>query len=147
MKIILGAGVDNARFGMTADEAGSVLGAADKDYIEDDGDRCLCYNLLGLVLKFEEEHAGRLGWILVINPEAMLWDIKPIGRQFSDFEQIADSRLQEAKDHDDHGYWGSTMWEDSWIEVQHTLGRIDQINFGVRFDTEDKPQWPKPEDT
>ncbi|MFC7339479.1 hypothetical protein ACFQY0_19965 [Haloferula chungangensis] len=143
MVITPGFGVATARFGMTVAEALDVIGRPDQDFVDNDGDRCLCYNSFGMVLKFEELHSGRLGWLLVLGPEATLWGHNPFNMRFSELEPLLDARLNETKDREDYGYWGSTTWEDSWLEVQHALDRVQQINLGVRFDSEDNPLWPE----
>jgi hypothetical protein len=143
MIITPGVGFATARFGMTVAEALDVIGIPDRDFVEDDGDRCLCYNSFGMVLKFEELHSGRLGWIIVLGPEAALWGRNPFGMRFSELEPLLDARLNETKDREDYGYWDSTTWEVSWLEVQHALDRVRQINLGVRFDSEDNPLWPE----
>ena len=143
MIITPGVGFATARFGMTVAEASYVVGMPDRDFVEDDGDRCLCYNRFGMVLKFEELHGGRLGWILVLGPEATLWGQNPFAMRFSELESFLDTRLNGNKEREDYGYWGTTTWEDTWLEIQHVLDRVRQINFGVQFDSADNPLWPE----
>jgi len=143
MKITPRVGAANARFGMTVHEGIEAMGVPDRDYIDDDGDRCLCYDRLGLVLRFEEVHCGRLGWIMVLNPEATIRGRRAIGIRFSEIESFLDAEFVEAKDYQDFGYWCSTTWVASWLEVQYALGWVQQINLGVCFDDADEPLWPE----
>ena len=134
MEIIPRVGVTNLRFGMTVGQVLEVAGLPDADYIDaDDGDRYLCYNRLGVALRFNEEGERRLGWIVVANPEATVFGRKAIGARFSEIEALLDSELHDAKACDDFGYHRYTTWEETWLEVQHTLGWIQQIKLGVPF--------------
>ena len=143
MEIIPRIGVTNLRFGMTVDQVREVAGLPDADYIDaDDGDRYLCYNRLGVALRFNEEGERRLGWIVVANPEATVFGRKAIGTRFSEIEALLDTELHDTKACDDSGYHRYTIWEETWIEVQHTLGWVQQINLGVTFNSDDEPLWP-----
>jgi hypothetical protein len=53
MKITPRIGVGQVRFGMITDEVLTVLGAPDRGFLCDDGERRFRYNTFGLVLTFE----------------------------------------------------------------------------------------------
>lgn len=131
------------RFGMITDEVLTVLGAPDRGFLCDDGERRFRYNTFGLVLTFESINEHRLGWIIVANPAATLYGKKVIGESFLEVASCIDSHLQETKSLEDYELWSSTTWDDSWVEVQETAGWVTEIHLGVPFGGDDCPLWPE----
>ena len=143
MKIIPEYGTDQILFGSTKQDCIKTYGPPTKEVIDDSGDINLYYFDLGLALKLEQENNGLVGWIQVSNPRVSLLGIKPIGQKASviieQLKQTLGSNIEEQNLDD----WQSIVFEDYWLEIQVSLGFIQQVNFGVLYDEEDKPKWPK----
>lgn len=142
MKIIPAQGTDQIKFGSSQEDCLKVFGKPTKEVIDDYECTNFCYFNLGLGLKFERENKDLLGWIQVTNPEAELFSLKPIGKKADDILEQLKKELGSNIEQQDLGEWQSLTFEDHWLEIQMSIGFIQQINFGVLYDDTDKPKWP-----
>ena len=143
MDISIGKGIDDFVFGKTESEIIETHGLPNKKYIDEFGDIYFKYNALEITLKFEKEHAYRLGWIETSNIKAKLLDYSPwtIAKQnlIPELTRI----LSEPPETEDYGSFESVTYNNSWIEFQFEYGKLNQINFGVLLDDNNQPKWPQ----
>lgn len=143
MNICLSTGLDNLVFGMIESEVISTLGEPNKIVVSTFGNRELLYYKFKLALKIEPENDDRLGWIGVHNRDARwnshkIWNI--------DKEQLLSllaAELEEGYTFDDYGNMESFSFKESWVELQYEFGELYSFNFGVRYDGNNLPIWPK----
>jgi len=143
MEIIPRVGLDILKLGLTADEVINSLGVPTKDSRDEFEDRFMCYHGKGIAVRFEDGNDNRVGWIIVSNPSVTLYGIQPIGMDIDTVINHLEQHLNEKIDIDDFDDSTSRTFEDSWVEVQETLGFVQQINIGVPYDDKDNPLWPE----
>jgi hypothetical protein len=135
-------GLEEIRFGMRKREILKKWGAPSREIEEENGCLTLCYFSKGVGLRLEDFDEARLGWIMVSNPQARIFDQPAIGISASALAEYLRGKLGEIPEIDDYGTWSSQTFRNAWIEVQETLGWVTAINFGVIFSTTDEPLWP-----
>ena len=143
MKIQPIVGLDDLKFGFTCHEVIKLHGDPSSEFVDDFGDLNLCYSNQGFAVKIEKENDDRVGWIMVSNPLVSAFGIQPIGQQIDDVIEHFQKHLSDTVEVEDYGIWTSRTFENSWIEIQETLGIVTQINFGVAYDKEGNIQWPR----
>ena len=131
------------KFGLTAQEVIDLHGNPSTEFVDDFGDRHLCYSNLGFAAKIEKESGDRVGWIMVSNPSVSLFGIKPIGQPIDVVIGHFQKHLSDTVEIEDYGIWTSRTFKNAWVEIQETLGIVTQINFGVAYDDQDNIQWPR----
>jgi len=142
MKITIGTGIDELKFGMKKSDIFALLKMPDKTYKDDYGDRFLLYYDLDLVLKIEIDHNNRLGLIEVQNPNVTLFGSEIIGKSQRDVLEFINQHLEETPEKDDFNSFESFFYEENWLELQFELGKLKSICFGVLYDRNDQPIWP-----
>ena len=143
MEIIPRVGLDILKFCLTADEVIDSLGAPTKDSLNEFEDRYICYHGKGFAVRIEDGNDNRVGWIMVSNPSVTLFGIQPIGMDVESVIAHVKKYLNENIDFDDYDDSSSRTFEDSWVEIQETLGFVQQVNFGVPYDDDDNVIWPE----
>ena len=142
LEITLGYGVDSILFGLTEQQAITVLGKPDKSYFTDEENKRLQFNNLLIELSFETENDYRLGWIEVHNPNVTILGHRLIGKAMSDVLSILRAGLEAEPKVDDYGSFVSVTFEEEWLELQFSFNNLTNINFGVLYGKTDEPVWP-----
>lgn len=142
MRIELFCGVDDLYFGMSEPEIVTALGKPNKIIVSEQGNRDLCYFNQKLVLKVEPENDARLGWIEVHNRQARWLNVDPWTLSRESLLGLLTKELHDTYHIDDYGIMESYSFNKNWIELQYELGDLVSFNFGVPYDSNDKPLWP-----
>ena len=142
MKIIPAHGTEQINFGSTKQDCIKTFGQPTKEIIDDGGNTILCYSNLGLGLKLEKENDDLLGWIQITNPKVTMFGIKPIGCETVGVIEKLKQELGSNIEEQDLGEWQSLTFEDHWLEIQTSLGFVQQVNFGVLYGEDGDPNWP-----
>lgn len=142
MKIELGKGIDQLRFGM--DEASVIehFGEADKNYTEESGDRCMAYYEQNLALRFDREFSYRLTWVECHNTSAEFLGTKPFEIPSDSLTYLVEQRSAEEPEVFEMGWLTTLFYQDDWLELQFQFGKLSALNFGVFFGDQDDPHWP-----
>lgn len=143
MKIVLGSGVDNILFGLTEHQIIQQLGAPDKIWLTDCGNRELMYFDLQLVLKIELKNDNKLGWIEVHNRSATLWGVNLWEVPRKELLELLFLRLNEEYEFEDYSSLECYSFYENWVELQFELGQLKCCNFGVLYGENDQPLWPE----
>lgn len=143
MEIIPKVGLDTLKFGLTPKEVKAIHGNPSHEFTDDFGDQILCYPDYGFAVKIEKENESKVGWIMVSNPSVSIFGIQPIGQNTVSVINQIQEHLSDSMEQTDYGTWSSNTFEDSWIEIQESLGFVTLINFGVPYGPNDKILWPK----
>ncbi|MGR3278008.1 hypothetical protein ACSYAD_23195 [Acaryochloris marina NIES-2412] len=142
MKVILGAGVGNLRFGLSEAQVKELLGVEDKLYETEFGCRRLQFNSVMLELSFEPDNDNRLGWIEVYNPSATLLGCKLIGQSRQTVLESLEPELGQPSEFEDYGSFDTVFYDDQWLELQFKFGHLVNLNIGVLYGKDDQPVWP-----
>ena len=141
MEITPGKGTSIVVFGLTFDEAVSVLGNADKTFLTEEGNKRVQFNKHLLELSFEPENENLLGWIEVHNPEATMFGHKLIGMNQKEVLEIVESNCNEKGELEDFGSMISVFFDKHWLELQFEFGLCRSVNLGVLYDENEQPIW------
>ena len=139
MHIEIGKGLSNTLFGISEKDIINKFGRPDKVYIDEYKDKYLQYYKSQVVYKLESEYNNILGWIEVYNKNAILF-----GKNFFNMSQkqvieYITNELNEEPTLDDYSSFESYTFNNNWLELQFTLGKLRNINFGYLFDENDEP--------
>lgn len=144
MKLELGTGVDELLFGSSIADVETLWGAADKSYSDESGDKFLAYFEKKIALRFEEEQSFRMTWVECFNTSAELLGKHPFQVPIEEFTYLIEQRDAEEPEHFEMGWLETMFYAEDWLELQLQFGELSALNFGVHYDEQDRPQWPKP---
>ena len=149
MEILFGTGITGlGNFGERRSQILERLGEPTKKVLLDDDDAReeWQYYSLESSFRFYDLHDGRLGWIRSDNPNLILLGTKVIGSESSEIHALMKKAGYGEPELDDYEEWSSLTWENVWLELQTTYGRIRSINLGVPWSEEGDEisyAWPK----
>ena len=143
MEILLGTGIGKLLFGFTEAEAVETLGVADKSFKTDLGCQRLQFNQAMLDLSFEPENEGLLGWIEVHHQGATLFGHPLIGKSKETVLDLLIIQLGSPSEVEDYDSFETVFYEEQWLELQFRFGKLSNLNFGVLYNKDDEPIWPK----
>ena len=146
MKVVLGRGIDEIKFGMSEKEVVALLGKADKVVIdeEDDDNPVYQYNDKRLHLSFYVEEKGKLGYIRCSHPDLEYNGKKIIGEPVSKvlkevFSDITDWEI------DNFIIFDTYFSEEKWLELKVDFDIVTTIEIGVFVDEDGDYMWKLPE--
>ena len=145
MKATLGKGIDELTFGFDIANTEQMWGSADKSYTDESGDKLLAYFSRKTALRFEKEHAFRLTWIECFNPAIELLDKRPFEMPVDSLTYLIEQRSAEEPEAFEMGWLETIYYTEEWLEFQLQFGELSALNFGVHYDEQDRPLWPKSE--
>jgi hypothetical protein len=143
VEIHIGKGIGTILFGMREAEIVEQLGAPNRVWLDSNDSRDLMYYRHQLVLKIEPN--GRLGWIEVHDRNARWRGIDLWTAERSELLYLLAVALDETADSYEYASTEFFSFDDSEVELQYQLGRLDRFNFGVQYDEQGEQKWPEQE--
>ena len=144
MRIDLGRGIENVLFGATKQQVVKLWGDPDKDYVDESGDQCLAYFSRKVALRFERAQNFKLTWVECANPETELLGENAFKLSIDELTYKIETRSAEEPETFEHGWLETFFYAEDWLELQLQFGTLSALNFGVFYDVQDRPLWPKP---
>lgn len=145
MKMELAQGIDNLHFGISVEETEKRWGPADKSYTDDSGDKFLAYFPRKVALRYEKEQSFRLTWIECFNHATEFLGKRPFEVPIEELTYLVEQRTAEEPENFEMGWLETMFYADEWLELQLQFGDLSALNFGVHYDEQDRPLWPKSE--
>ena len=144
MKILIGQGVEDVRFGMLESEIRLTLGDPDRVW-EAEEVRHLVYNDEHLDLWVNQGEEKRLEWFSTTNPKLTISGRALIGERESETLDFLRRELKsENVEFEEFETFKSVTFSDHWLELHFEYDRLTTVNLGVLFDGDDEPVWPTP---
>jgi len=137
-----GEGIGPFRFGLTEPDLVRALGPPDKRYRTDSGVERLQYFGQRVEFAIEPENGDRFGWVEVRDPAATLFGRTVVGETAAEVVPRVSEALGEEPEREDLGSLETYFFPRGWVELQVRFGRVEAVNFGVRYNEADEPQWP-----
>lgn len=134
-------GVGDLLFGMKQQHVMAMLGKPDKQYTDEEKNVVYLYNKHKIRLTFYEEEEFRLGYIVISDPEAVLFDRKVIGGNpkeiQSELPQKAFKTWEAAEEDGVVSYFN----EDNWLMLIAEFDEITKVEVGAIFNDNDEFDW------
>ncbi|MDG9670087.1 hypothetical protein ONV78_20290 [Hahella sp. CR1] len=138
-----GVGIGDLIFGLGREDVEKLLGAPDKEHVNDYNDVFLHYHEKQLALRFDHDSDLRLSWIDCHNPKAVLFGQSLIGEPQGEVLKVVQSHHAGKSEVDEFLSFESHTYHDIWTEFQFNDGRLTNINLGYVFDEDHEPVWPE----
>ncbi|MCG2612519.1 hypothetical protein LZZ90_13470 [Flavobacterium sp. SM15] len=130
-------GVDELLFGMKQNHVEHLLGIPNKKFKDEDQNIIYMYNEQKLRLTFYEDEAFRLGYIVVSNSDATLFDKKLIGRSVKEvIEELPVTVFKTWETADEDGI-ETVFNEDNWLIFISEFDTITKIEVGALIENDE----------
>jgi len=119
MEIVLGTGLDRAKFGMVESELKSIYGQPDKVVpTEEDGIDCQYYKEKA-TFRFYKDHGGKLGWIETENPRVLLFGAEVIGKNRASVIAILARNGHDKYESEEYETFDTIFYEHTCLELEN----------------------------
>ncbi|HSD14200.1 MAG TPA: hypothetical protein VLB74_06100 [Flavobacterium sp.] len=124
-------GVGELLFGMKQQHIMAMLGKPDKEFKDEDKNVIYLYNKHKIRLTFYEDEEFRLGYIVISDVNAMLFDKPVIGRTAKEIQgELPQKQFKEWEVVEEDGI-ESTFNEDNWLMLISEFGEIIKVEVGA----------------
>ena len=143
LRIHLGTGLDDVRFGWSLEDLGRHLGVPDKEWdyeLEDRVEHHACFYELRSTFWFDEN--GALHWVECAHPDLVLCGQRVFGQSASVVVPRIVESLGEEPEFEDLEWFEGHFFQDNQLELQFEYDRLSGVNFGYRWSAQREPIWP-----
>jgi len=132
-------GVGELVFGMQQQHVVAVYGRPSKQFKDEDDNVVYLYNQYKMRLTFYDDEEYRLGYIVISDPEATLFDNKVIGRAPKEVQsELPAYKNWEVVEEDGvESYFN----EDNWLMLIAEFGEVIKVEVGAIFTNKDEFDW------
>lgn len=133
-------GVGELLFGMKQKDVTAILGLANKEFDDEEGNKILTYNNSKLRLTFYEDEDFKLGYIIGSHDDLMLSGQKVIGRIASDvINELGPT--YKSWEQEDFDLAENHFNEAHWLILQTEFGVISKVEIGATINDKDEFDW------
>ena len=119
----------------------AVYGKPSKQFKDEDQNIVYLYNQYKMRLTFYDDEEFRLGYIVVSNPEATLFDKKVIGRRPKEVQSELPQKEYKSWEVVEEEGVVSYFNEDNWLMLIAEYDEITKVEVGAIFNKQDEFDW------
>lgn len=134
-------GLDQLLFGMKQKDVESLYGKADSVFKDEDDNQILLYNALKARLTFYQEEDFRLGYIIISNPEILLFNQKVIGQDIIEVKSFLIKKGFTLFEEEVFDSVTNYFNEENWIILQAEFGQVIKVEMGAIIKNQDEFDW------
>jgi hypothetical protein len=134
-------GFDQLLFGMKQKDVEVIYGKANSSFKDEEGNLILLYNSLKARLTFYEDEEFRLGYMIISNPDALLFDKKVLGKKFEDIKSVLISKGYKSFEEEVFDSVINYFNEDFWTIAQTEFGEVIKVEVGAVVKNQDEFDW------
>lgn len=134
-------GFDQLLFGMKQKDVEAIYGKASSTFKDEEGNLIFLYNSLKARLTFYEDEEFRLGYIIISNPDAVLFDQKVLGQKFDAIKNLLNSKGFRSFEEEAFDSVINYFNEDFWTILQTEFGEVVKVEIGAIVKNQDEFDW------
>ncbi len=134
-------GYDQLLFGMKQKDVEAVYGKANHSFIDDEDNIVLMYNGLKARLTFYAEEDFKLGYIIISNPDATLFNQKIIGQKANDAKTFLNQKGLKSFEAESFDSFTNFFNEDFWTILQTEFDEVIKVEIGAIIKNENEFDW------
>lgn len=134
-------GFDQLLFGMKQKDVEAIYGKASATFKDEEGNLILLYNSLKARLTFYEDEEFRLGYLIISNSDALLFDQKVIGMKVDAIKSLLNGKGYKSFEEEAFDSVTNYFNEDFWTIVQTEFGEVVKVEIGAVVKNQDDFDW------
>jgi hypothetical protein len=128
-------------FGMKQKDVEAIYGKPNHSFIDDDDNIILLYNTLKARLTFYAEEDFKLGYIIISNPNAFLFDEKIIGKNTNESKEFLSKKGLKSFEIETFDSLSNLFNEDYWTILQTEFDEVIKVEIGAIIKNQDEFDW------
>jgi hypothetical protein len=134
-------GYDQLLFGMKQKDVEALYGKANHSFIDEEDNMVLMYNSLKARLTFYAEEDFKLGYIIISNPNATLFDEKIIGKNANESKEFLSKKGLKSFEIETFDSFSNLFNEDYWTILQTEFDEVIKVEIGAIIKNQDEFDW------
>lgn len=141
MNINLKSGVDELLFGMKEKDVKLLYGEPDRYFKDDDNNTIYLYNDRKLRLTFYQDEDYRLGYIIISNPNAELFEQNIVGEKWHKAVSLLNDKKLSSFEKESFDSVDNYFNEDNWVIFQVEFDEVVRVEVGATINNKDEFDW------
>ena len=134
-------GYDKLLFGMKQKDVEAIYGKANHSFIDEEDNMVLLYNVLKARLTFYAEEDFKLGYIIISNPNAILFGEKIIGKNSLESKEFLSKKGLKSFEVESFDSFSNLFNEDYWTILQTEFDEVIKVEIGAIIKNQDEFDW------
>jgi hypothetical protein len=134
-------GYDQLLFGMKQKDVEAIYGKANHSFIDEEDNMVLLYNVLKARLTFYTEEDFKLGYIIISNPNAVLFGEKIIGKNANESKEFLSKKGLKSFEIETFDSFSNLFNEDYWTILQTEFDEVIKVEIGAIIKNQDEFDW------
>ncbi|MBC8882754.1 hypothetical protein H9X57_03245 [Flavobacterium piscinae] len=134
-------GYDQLLFGMKQKDVEAIYGKPNHSFIDDDDNVIFLYNALKARLTFYAEEDFKLGYIIISNPNAILFGEKIIGKNSIESKEFLFKKGLKSFEVESFDSFSNLFNEDYWTILQTEFDEVIKVEIGAIIKNQDEFDW------
>ena len=134
-------GYDKLLFGMKQKDVEAIYGKANHSFIDEEDNMVLMYNSLKARLTFYAEEDFKLGYIIISNPNAILFEEKIIGTNANESKEFLSKKGLKSFEVESFDSFSNLFNEDYWTILQTEFDEVIKVEIGAIIKNQDEFDW------
>jgi len=134
-------GYDKLLFGMKQKDVEAIYGKANHSFKDEEDNLILMYNALKARLTFYVEEDLKLGYIIVSNQNATLFNEKILGKNTIEAKVFLSKKGLKSFEIETFDSFSNLFNEDFWTVLQTEFDEIIKVEIGAVIKNEDEYDW------
>ena len=134
-------GVGDLLFGMKQQHVMAMFGKPDKQFTDEEKNVVYLYNKYKIRLTFYDDEEFRLGYIVISDPDSVLFDKKVIGRKPIEIQSELPEKTYKTWEVAEEDGVVSYFNEDNWLMLIAEFDEIIKVEIGAIFNDNDEFDW------
>ncbi|MEZ4838674.1 hypothetical protein [Flavobacterium sp.] len=134
-------GYDQLLFGMKQNDVEAIYGKPNHSFIDDEDNVIMLYNLLKARLTFYAEEDFKLGYIIISNPNAVLFGEKIISKNANESKAFLSKKGLKSFESESFDTVTNLFNEDFWTILQTEFDEVIKVEIGAIIKNQDEFDW------
>jgi hypothetical protein len=134
-------GYDKLLFGMKQKDVEAIYGKPNHSFIDEEDNMVLMYNALKARLTFYAEEDFKLGYIIISNPNAILFEEKIIGTNANESKEYLSKKGLKSFEVESFDSFSNLFNEDFWTILQTEFDEVIKVEIGAIIKNQDEFDW------
>jgi hypothetical protein len=141
MKINLKHGIDKLIFGMLKSDVVALYGKPSKEYIDEDNNTILVYNIFKMRLTFYKEEQNKLGYIVASSSNLTLNGKPILGKSISNLKkELSEIKITQFTE-ETFDTFVNYFNEEHWLLLQTEFEEVIKVEVGAIINSKDEFDW------
>lgn len=134
-------GYDQLLFGMKQKDVEAIYGKPNYSFIDEEDNLIMLYNDLKARLTLYAEEDFKLGYIIISNPNAVLYDEKIIGKNANESTIYLSKKGLKSFEKETFDSFSNLFNEDFWMILQTEFDEVIKVEIGAVIKNENEFDW------